>query len=119
MVGTWFDDILMILLYVMPTKWCYVPYVFIVLDDEIKSVACCAGSGASVLGNCGADLYLTGEMSHHEVLQCTSAGSTVVLCEHSNTERGYLSVLKEDLESSLENVEIFVSKVDKDPLAIM
>ena len=68
---------------------------------EIKTVAVCAGSGGSVFrklksGNGGArrsipDVLLTGEMSHHDVLAATQAGSIVVLTEHTNTERGFLA----------------------------
>ena len=38
------------------------------LNSEISSVGVCAGSGASVLAGVKADLILTGEMSHHEIL---------------------------------------------------
>jgi putative NIF3 family GTP cyclohydrolase 1 type 2 len=37
-------------------------------DSLVGSVAVCAGSGASVLAGVAADLFVTGEMSHHEVL---------------------------------------------------
>ncbi|CAE1308573.1 NIF3-like protein 1 [Acanthosepion pharaonis] len=46
-------------------------------DDEIiKSIAVCAGSGSSVLRGVKADLYITGEMSHHEVLSAIHNGSS-------------------------------------------
>jgi len=89
------------------------------VDDPIKTVGLCAGSGNSVLSDVNCDLYLTGEMSHHEVLAATSSGVSVILCEHSNSERGYLHQLKNDLNSQLNLLEIFVSEVDKDPLTIM
>ncbi|XP_067938971.1 NIF3-like protein 1 [Watersipora subatra] len=89
------------------------------LGDNVKSVACCAGSGASVLRNCDAELYLTGEMSHHEVLHATSHGRSVILCEHSNTERGYLSCLQEKLTALLPSVEFVLSQLDADPLIII
>uniref|UniRef100_A0A8C2LTX7 NIF3-like protein 1 n=1 Tax=Cricetulus griseus TaxID=10029 RepID=A0A8C2LTX7_CRIGR len=50
-----------------------------------------------------ADLYLTGEMSHNEVLDAASKGINVILCEHSNTERGFLSDLQQMLGVHLEN----------------
>ncbi|XP_060593558.1 NIF3-like protein 1, partial [Ruditapes philippinarum] len=62
--------------------------------EAVSSVAVCAGSGGSVLRNVTADLYVTGEMSHHEVLHAVYNNSAVILCDHSNTERGYLTVLK-------------------------
>lgn len=87
------------------------------LETNIKTVAVCAGSGASVLKPANADLFLTGEMSHHEVLDCTQRNISVILCNHSNSERGYLKVFKSKLESSLSNkVKVLVSTVDADPL---
>lgn len=56
------------------------------LDEKfISKVAFCAGSGASVLKGCDADVLLSGEMSHHEVLDALALGKSVVLCEHTNT----------------------------------
>ena len=86
----------------------------------IGSVCVCPGSGASVLRGTSGDLYWTGELSHHDVLDAVSKGKCVVLCEHSNTERGYLSVYRETLLDALERkVEIIISKTDKEPLSIV
>lgn len=82
-------------------------------------MACCAGSGSSVLNNCDVDVYLSGEMSHHDVLHATSQGHSVILCEHSNTERGFLHYLRAKLSSLLPGVDICVSKTDADPLLII
>ncbi|CAG8456814.1 10857_t:CDS:2 [Scutellospora calospora] len=86
-----------------------------IANELISTVGICAGSGSSVLSSATADLYFTGEMSHHDVL--------AALSEHSNTERGYLSeVLKPHIEKLLQNdgeteaVDVVVSKMDKDPL---
>uniref|UniRef100_A0A0L8HAA7 NIF3-like protein 1 n=1 Tax=Octopus bimaculoides TaxID=37653 RepID=A0A0L8HAA7_OCTBM len=89
-------------------------------DKTIKTVAVCAGSGSTVLRGVRADLYVSGEMSHHDVLDAIHNGSSVLLCEHSNTERGYLSQLKISLENLLSEltVEVCVSNIDADPLKI-
>jgi putative NIF3 family GTP cyclohydrolase 1 type 2 len=43
-----------------------------------------------------------------------------VLCDHSNTERGFLRVLKGKLADMLEGkVDIVVSVVDSDPLVVV
>ena len=90
------------------------------LESKIKSIAVCAGSGASVLRGCRADLLVTGEMSHHEVLDFVHKGISVILTEHSNCERGYLRLVKEKLVKALgEEVTILVSKKDRDPLQIV
>ncbi|CAB3363243.1 Hypothetical predicted protein [Cloeon dipterum] len=73
-------------------------------SSSVSTVALCAGSGSSVLSGVQADLLLTGEMSHHEVLDAVHSGKSVILTWHSNSERGYLRSLQDDL-SKLFNTE--------------
>ncbi|KAF9476921.1 NGG1p interacting factor 3 [Pholiota conissans] len=92
----------------------------------VRTIAICAGSGGSMLAGQDADVYFTGEMQHHEVLAAVGAGKHVILCGHTNTERGYLPVLalklqeelsgKEYVEQGLGGVEILVSQKDQHPL---
>ncbi|XP_012594510.1 NIF3-like protein 1 isoform X1 [Microcebus murinus] len=90
------------------------------LESQVKVVALCAGSGSSVLQGVEADLYLTGEMSHHDILDAASQGINVILCEHSNTERGFLSDLQDMLGAHLENkINIILSETDRDPLHVV
>lgn len=89
-------------------------------DQDINTIAVCAGSGSGVLNGVNVDLLLTGEMSHHGVLDAIHAGSHVILCQHSNTERGYLKQFQQKLVSLVgSSVEIFVSEVDQDPLMVV
>lgn len=91
--------------------------IIISADSIINSAAAVAGSGATLLRGVKADLYLTGEMSHHDVLDAIHDNVTVVLANHSNTERGYLKVFAEKLLAEIPNLsKIHISKVDKDPL---
>ncbi|XP_070783257.1 NIF3-like protein 1 [Enoplosus armatus] len=90
------------------------------LESCVSVVAVCAGSGASVLNGVQADLYITGEMSHHEVLDATAKGTSVILSDHSNSERGYLAVFREKLVVDLpDSVTVAVSKADRDPLEVV
>ncbi|XP_053217163.1 NIF3-like protein 1 [Podarcis raffonei] len=90
------------------------------LESQVKAVALCAGSGSSVLKGTESDLYLTGEMSHHDVLDAVSKGISVILCEHSNTERGFLLELQKELAVHLQNkICIIVSERDRDPLQVV
>jgi dinuclear metal center YbgI/SA1388 family protein len=86
----------------------------------ISRIAVCAGAGGSVFEKLsGFDLYLTGEMRHHDVRTRAAAGSSVVLCEHTNTERGFLPVLAERLKLSVgSGVQFHVAACDRDPLTI-
>ncbi|MCB9830854.1 MAG: Nif3-like dinuclear metal center hexameric protein [Planctomycetes bacterium] len=88
-------------------------------DPMIRSAAVCAGAGASVLLGAPADLYLSGEMRHHDVLDCIERGIAVILCDHSNTERGYLDRYAERIGALLPALEILRSEADRDPLAIV
>lgn len=84
------------------------------LNTKIKNVAVCAGSGGSLLRGINADLYITGEMSHHEVLDANHNNVSVILCNHSNSERGFLKSKLEDLLN--DGCEIMVSVTDEDPI---
>lgn len=92
--------------------------IFCVAEKAIRSVALCAGSGTSVLKGVQADLYLTGEMLHHDVLDAVIGGETyVILTNHSDSERGFFRDFATTLSGMLENqVVVSVSKADADPL---
>ena len=86
--------------------------------EKIERIALCAGAGGSVLVGCDADVWVTGEMRHHDVLAAVERGVAVILCEHTNTERGYLSLLARSLRKALGGgVEVAVSRADREPLA--
>ncbi|KAG1871585.1 NGG1p interacting factor 3 [Suillus subluteus] len=107
-------------------------------QKSIKSVAICAGAGGTLLSGVDADVYFTGEMQHHEVLAAVARGRYVILCGHTNTERGYLPVLAKKLSDALSEVvrdgsssglsreerieiekyqiDIHISEVDRHPL---
>ncbi|ODO09237.1 hypothetical protein I350_02837 [Cryptococcus amylolentus CBS 6273] len=101
--------------------------------QPVTSLAVCAGSGGSVFKGVDAKLLITGEMSHHEVLAYVASGTSVILTNHTNTERGYLSaVLKPWLQDELDKEaasdedassgakwEVLVSKADADPLRVV
>lgn len=90
------------------------------LDSPVNTVAVCAGSGVSVLRETDADLWLTGEMSHHEVLDAVHKGSTVILVEHSNSERGFLEELQPNLNQLFDGkLSVLISQKDRDPLQVV
>lgn len=63
----------------------------------------------------GCDVFVTGEMKHHDVLGALNSGMSVILGGHTSTERGYLPRLRERLEK-LVDVPVAVSKTDRTPL---
>ncbi|KAM8716019.1 hypothetical protein ACLKA7_002977 [Drosophila subpalustris] len=83
----------------------------------VHTVGICAGSGGSLLRGLQVDLVITGEMSHHELLDFNHNGTTVLLCNHSNSERGYLREFLPKLDERLQGAcELLISEKDKDPL---
>ncbi|KAG4304650.1 hypothetical protein PORY_002043 [Pneumocystis oryctolagi] len=101
-------------------------------NGQVYKIGICAGSGGSILRDVHADVLFTGELSHHDILNATEKGISVILCGHSNTERGFLScimkkrlqeVLCEEFRDIVDDKillpEVVVSKADKDPLEIV
>jgi len=90
-------------------------------DGLIETVAVCPGAGGSLLaGLRDVDLVITGEMRHHDVLALASRGTSVILTDHTNCERGYLPLLLKTLRGpELSAVEWHLSKADSDPLLIV
>ena len=85
---------------------------------QIKSIAVCVGSGSSVLIGAPADLYLTGEMTHHDILAGIASGKSVILLDHSSSERPFLPVLASRLRDLEDVDEVFVSEADCEPIRV-
>lgn len=84
---------------------------------NVKTVALCAGAGIEALCGIKADCWLTGEMKHHDVLAAVQNGTGVILCGHTETERGYLPMFGKNLRRACgPDVQILISKTDRAPL---
>jgi dinuclear metal center YbgI/SA1388 family protein len=62
----------------------------------------------------GCEVFVTGEMSHHQVLGALNAGMSVILGGHTSTERGYMPRLCEALAAR--GFDAFVCECDRDIL---
>ena len=93
----------------------------------VRSIAVAAGAGGSVLSKCTADVWITGEMAHHDILAATNAGACVLLTRHTHCERPYLTHYRERILSAWAalpsppgvELEVSVSGVDADPLILL
>lgn len=92
------------------------------VNREIEKIAVCAGSGGRPLLDIALEqnvqLYLTGELRHHDVLHANKSGMTVICSLHSNSERVTLQHLQPRLEAELPGVDVLISKEDRDPLYV-
>lgn len=92
------------------------------VNGEVTTVACCAGSCGAMLDDAiaqGAELFLTGELRHHDAIKAARLGVTVVATLHSNSERRALTRLAESLSSRLPKLALRVSRQDRDPFAVL
>lgn len=88
--------------------------------NAVRTVAVAAGAGGSVLRGACADVYVTGELSHHDTLALVAGGASVVLAGHSNTERGFLKVLRKRLVRAFGNdLDVRISSADRDPFVVV
>jgi dinuclear metal center YbgI/SA1388 family protein len=89
-------------------------------DDKklVKKAAVCAGSCSKIVNSviaAKADLYLTGELKHHQALAAQEANLTCICLSHSVSERFILKKLAKQLQKPLKGTIIRISKKDKDP----
>ena len=90
----------------------------------VKTIALHVGThGASVLRGTEANVFVTSEMTHSEVLEANAQGAIVLLTGQSVIERAYLRMLRHDLQDEFIdsdwNVKVACSQVDVSPLAIV
>jgi dinuclear metal center YbgI/SA1388 family protein len=90
-------------------------------QGAITRAAVCAGSCGDLLDDsiaAGAELYLTGELRHHDAVKAAAAGVTVVCTLHSNSERAVLRRLKSRLEQIPGIPPVAISSMDRDPFSV-
>lgn len=86
---------------------------------RISHIGVCAGSGtelAPLAADNGCEMYITGEMTHHQVMAHLDRGLGVILAGHTNTERGYLPILAKKLKKELPGLDVRVSSADRSQL---
>jgi putative NIF3 family GTP cyclohydrolase 1 type 2 len=91
-------------------------------DRPVGRAAVLAGAGREHLKDAiaqNAQLYLTGEIPHHDALAAAKAGVTVVATLHSNSERATLGRLRDRLAQATRDIPFIVSGVDRDPFQIL
>jgi dinuclear metal center YbgI/SA1388 family protein len=87
------------------------------VKDKIKTVAICSGSGgdyAPLAKEYNADVLLTGEIRHHEILLANALGISVVDAGHFKTEDIVIAPLCQKLNEKFPDVEFIKSKTCTD-----
>jgi len=94
--------------------------------EKIEKVAVCGGSGGdyiSLAAKLNADVYITGDISHHDALDAKALGLNVFNAGHYHTEWPIVPHLINRLQSELislqYNVEVIQSSADVEPFTYM
>lgn len=85
--------------------------------DAIKTVAVSSGSGGDYVGlaqSSNADVLLTGEIKHHQILEANSIGISIIDAGHFKTEDIVIEPLCRKLNTEFGNVEFIKSKTCTD-----
>lgn len=95
-------------------------------EEPVHRVAVCPGAGGGLFGGMKpgeVDLLVTGEMRHHDVLARVAQGGSVVLTDHTNTERGFLPRWAKGISQACAqaggDVRVEVAQADRDPLEVV
>lgn len=84
----------------------------------IRTAAVCAGSCGKIISSiiaAKADLYLTGELKHHQALAAQEAGLTCICLSHTVSERFILKKFAKQLQKQIGQITIKISRKDADP----
>lgn len=91
-------------------------------DRPVSRIGVVPGAGASLSKLAreeGCEVFVTGEMKHHDVLGALNAGMGVILGGHTSTERGYLPRLRDEMQRREPGLDVRVSQADRTPLVSM
>ncbi len=88
----------------------------------VQRVAVCAGSCGEFLDDAlkaNVDVFVTGELRHHDALKAATRGLTVVATLHSNSERLVLPRVRDRLMVELPALEVLLAREDRDPFVVV
>jgi dinuclear metal center YbgI/SA1388 family protein len=88
------------------------------LDAPCARVAVSAGAAGDMVKDAArarADVYVTGELRHHDALWAAANGMTVVCLRHSASERAVLARIEGALAASAPELRVSRSACDRDP----
>jgi len=94
------------------------------LSAIIKKVGICCGAGFSVetieeAFRQGCDVFISGDVKHHEALYARERGICLIDAGHYGTEKFFVQNLTEKLNATIgKEVEIFASELDINPFYV-
>lgn len=91
------------------------------LDRFVLKGAVCTGSGKSLSAAAAekADVYITGDMGHHDILNLADTGCGYIEISHYDSEKIVMELLMELLLSEFDELEVYTSNANENPLTIV
>ncbi len=80
--------------------------------EKVKKVALCTGSGASMIKDIDADLYLTGDIKYHDAMLAKALNLSLIDIKHYQSEVFFGEILEKELKNL--GLEVIISH-SKDP----
>ena len=83
--------------------------------QAIKTVALCGGSGSSFFkeaARAGADVYITGDTKHHDILDANALGLSIIDAGHFDTEKPGMVALADRLHKALSGRGVDVEYIE-------
>ena len=88
-------------------------------DYIIENIGMCSGSGGEYIFETEADVFITGEMKHHERLYAKEKGIPAFIMGHYESEVIFKESLKNYLATKIAGVEFVNSIFEKSPTTII
>lgn len=91
------------------------------IDRESAVGALCTGSGKSLVNEAvdKADVYITGDMGHHDILTVIENDCAYIEVSHYDSEKIAMELLCSRLSEKFPEIEVFVSNENKNPLTFV
>ena len=90
------------------------------MAESVQKVAVFCGSfddDLESLRRHGADVLVTGDVKYHTAVDALQMGKCVIDAGHFNSEKPVLLVLAEQLSKRFDGLEVFCSRLEKDPFS--
>ena len=84
------------------------------LKQNVHRVAICPGSGKSDIDQAiaaGADVYVTGDIGHHEGIDAVAQGLAIIDGGHYGIEHIFIEDMRQYLEKNLKDVEVIAAPI--------
>lgn len=84
------------------------------LEQKVKRIAICPGSGKSVIQTAlgkKADVLITGDIGHHEGIDAVEQGLSIIDGGHYGIEHIFIEDMRQYLEKNLKQVEVMAAPI--------